>query len=106
MARRRKNPPVCPKCGFSDAVVPVGYGYPAPETMKAAERGEIILGGCVVGDIDPRHACRRCRVYFDFWRPERAAGVMAQRGWIEEGDDERCRWPWFWGEERKQVNDG
>jgi hypothetical protein len=29
-------------------------GYPAQETISAAERGELILGGCVVGVFEPR----------------------------------------------------
>ena len=42
---------VCPKCGSSN-VIPVVYGYPSPEGFAAAARGEIKLGGCVVGDYD------------------------------------------------------
>ena len=52
MARSRK-PPACPKCRSAN-VVAILYGYPDPEAMSAAERGEIELGGCCVTDDDPR----------------------------------------------------
>jgi hypothetical protein len=84
--RRKPSAKRCPKCSRSDAVRPIVYGYPAPETMKAEGRGSIVLGGCIVGDIDPTYACLRCRIRFDFQRPELARGKVAQRGWVE--DDE------------------
>ena len=43
----RRNSP-CPECGSSN-VVPVLYGYPAPEAVEEAERGTIVLGACCVG---------------------------------------------------------
>jgi (p)ppGpp synthase/HD superfamily hydrolase len=47
---------LCPKCG-SDAV-PIIYGYPLPATMRASERGEIALGGCMPGPNNL--ACPNC----------------------------------------------
>lgn len=49
----------CPGCG-SPRVRTIVYGYPEPELMNAAERGEEILGGCVLGDADPGMACLDC----------------------------------------------
>ena len=49
----------CPKCGSSD-VIPIVFGYPTVETGEAAERGELALGGCCVGDNDPDCACKAC----------------------------------------------
>jgi hypothetical protein len=43
----------CAKCGrsFRKEVV---YGYPGPELLEQAGRGEVVLGGCGIGDpIDP-----------------------------------------------------
>jgi len=74
----------CPKCGKSDAIVPIMYGMPAGEAMEEAERGEIALGGCMVGDIDPGYSCRRCLISFEFARPELTSPDVARRGWIEE----------------------
>jgi hypothetical protein len=34
--------------------VPVAYGLPSREGVEAAERGEVILGGCVVSGNEPR----------------------------------------------------
>jgi DNA-directed RNA polymerase subunit RPC12/RpoP len=51
--------PACPSCGSTDAVRIV-YGYPTAETAEAAERGEVELGGCVIGQESPDYVCRRC----------------------------------------------
>ena len=80
---RNPDPDRCPKCGQADAVISIVYGYPASEAEQAAERGEIALAGCVVGDIDPKYTCRRCHIAFDFERPELATGKAAELGWVE-----------------------
>ena len=54
----------CPQCKKQDEVVPIVYGYPAPETMAKAERREIYLGGCMVSHCDPHWFCLRCRVSY------------------------------------------
>ena len=46
----------CPTCDV--VLVPVLYGYPGPEAVEAAERGEVVLGGCCVEE--PRWACPVC----------------------------------------------
>ena len=56
----------CPECGKADAVVPILYGYPSDEVMEAAERDEIVLAGCTVGDLDPSYYCRRCLIAFEY----------------------------------------
>jgi hypothetical protein len=40
--------------------VRIAYGYPSPEMMDAAERGEIELGGCIIEEGAPGRRCRRC----------------------------------------------
>jgi len=59
-ARKAKKPPACPACGA--AAVPIVYGLPGPDILHAAERGEVAIGGCVVGgpDGDPCWACPDC----------------------------------------------
>jgi len=37
-----------------DGMVRILYGYPTPEAMEAAKRGEIILGGCLVSPGQPQ----------------------------------------------------
>jgi hypothetical protein len=37
--------------------------------MEAAERDEIVLAGCMVGDLEPTYCCRRCRIAFELARP-------------------------------------
>jgi len=55
----------CPECESAD-VVPIVYGLPAPELFASADRGEVVLGGCVVGFAgdDPTHACKACGARF------------------------------------------
>ena len=45
----------CPTCGRPST--PIVYGYPEAEIMQAAKRGEVALGGCVIGREDPSHVC-------------------------------------------------
>ena len=57
-------PPPCPKCG-SENVLPLVYGMPAPEASKAAQRGEIALGGCVIDETYRRWQCAQCGSSFN-----------------------------------------
>ena len=45
----------CPEC--RELVVPIAYGLPGPEMFEAAERGEIVLGGCVLEPGNPTRSC-------------------------------------------------
>jgi len=47
----------CPACLVP--LPPVIYGYPSAEMMDAAERGELILGGCMP-DAPVTLDCPRC----------------------------------------------
>jgi hypothetical protein len=49
-------PSKCPKCN-STKVVRIQYGYPTKAAFDAADREEIIIGGCVVDDHNPRRHC-------------------------------------------------
>jgi hypothetical protein len=53
--------PPCPGCGSTDAVRIV-YGYPDFELGEAERRGEVVLGGCLVGPESPDYECRGCGV--------------------------------------------
>ena len=53
---------ICPKCK-SKNIIPIMYGYPAPDAVAAAERGEVELGGCMVyidGCDMPDRFCKDC----------------------------------------------
>lgn len=58
MTRRSRAPRTCPKCGAK--TVPILYGEPTPDAFQAAERGELVLGGCVVSDDSPSRTCTTC----------------------------------------------
>ncbi|MEA2199454.1 MAG: hypothetical protein QOI89_50 [Solirubrobacteraceae bacterium] len=49
----------CPVCGES-AARPILYGMPGSEAFEASERGELVLGGCLIGEADPDVACGAC----------------------------------------------
>ncbi len=58
MNEKRKSPN-CPECG-SDNVTRIIFGYPSEEMAKQSERGEIVLGGCVISDDDPQWHYNDC----------------------------------------------
>lgn len=37
--------------------MPILHGLPSFEAFEAADRGEVVLGGCLVTDDDPEFAC-------------------------------------------------
>ena len=57
----------CPLCRSSDTV-PIFYGFPSHDSMepllRAVDRGEIELGGCVMLDKRPSRHCKNCGHYF------------------------------------------
>lgn len=50
--------PACPTCRMP--MTPIVYGLVGVELRREAERGEIILGGCVIEPGDARWGCRTC----------------------------------------------
>ena len=60
---RRRRPrtvtPICPACG-STFIRPIIYGFPDADLGKKADRGEVVLGGCVVVEEQPRWSCGTC----------------------------------------------
>src|SRR5262245_4541715 len=36
-------------------LVPLVMGFPSPETVQRAKRGEVILGGCLVSGFEPKY---------------------------------------------------
>ena len=55
--------PVCPECN-SENVIPIVYGYPDYTAERKAKKGEILLGGCVIGINDPEWYCKECENKF------------------------------------------
>lgn len=46
---------VCPHCGAK--LVPIVYGFPAPDAFEQVARGEIVLGGCLMYPGAPDDGC-------------------------------------------------
>jgi hypothetical protein len=53
----------CPECG-SRKSKPLIYGLPSEETTVKAQRGEVILGGCVMYPFSPRRQCSSCKTQY------------------------------------------
>jgi hypothetical protein len=58
--RRSRRTSTCPRC--QSQAIPIGYGMPGPEMVKAADRGEIHIGGCMPGPA--LWHCTACRHEF------------------------------------------
>jgi hypothetical protein len=41
-------------------MLPIVFGFPSHELYEASKRGEVVLGGCLVGGSLPRHRCTAC----------------------------------------------
>ena len=61
--------PPCPRCGASSPLR-ILYGYPTPEAFEAAERGELAIGGCMIGRESPRFVCGACRAQLPWVAPD------------------------------------
>ena len=97
--------PPCPTCGSTEAIR-IAYGYPDFELWQAEERGEIVLGGCVIGPESPDYECRRCGAGLPWVDPEasRVACPAVDRvrttratEWGAWSAQPALSAPWFWG---------
>jgi hypothetical protein len=50
---------VCPEGGQHEPIG-IAYGLPSSAMVEAADRGEIILGGCLMWRSSPTSRCRKC----------------------------------------------
>lgn len=48
----------CLSCGSK--LVPIVYGYPGSDLWRRSERGEVVLGGCLIFAGQPTHQCGSC----------------------------------------------
>ena len=55
-----RRPKTCPRCG-SSKLVGILYGRPTEEGMEAVERGEYVLGSCLVSLDQPDWLCTACK---------------------------------------------
>lgn len=70
---------LCPSC-HSHRIVPIIYGYPTAQTVERAQRGEVVLGGCVVTERSARWMCLDCeRSFGPFDAPARSAPERVER---------------------------
>jgi hypothetical protein len=68
----RRGPVKCPRCG-SGRVAPIVWGLPSPETVERSARGEVALGGCVIGEDDPEWECLGCGLRGEFTAERRGS---------------------------------
>jgi hypothetical protein len=65
----------CPGCGAGEQK-PIVYGLPTGKTFEASERGEVVLGGCVIFGDDPQWQCPSCHLrYRTEDKGERSSGL-------------------------------
>jgi len=62
----------CPN-GHRFRIPKVVYGYPTPEAMEAAGRGELTLGGCMP-DLPVERDCPRCGATTVWWSERWSGG--------------------------------
>ena len=55
--------PVCPNCGSTE-YIPIIYGEPSPELMEQAEKGEVVLGGCIITPDRDLFVCKECEAHY------------------------------------------
>jgi len=53
------GPRRCPSCGAGD-VLKLVFGYPSRGLLEVANRGEVALGGCLIGENAFRWRCGTC----------------------------------------------
>lgn len=58
----KRKPCKCPMCGGK--VVIISYGEPTYEAYQAEQRGELVLGGCLIGPNSPDWQCVKCEAQF------------------------------------------
>lgn len=65
--------PRCPQCGSRKSIIPIIYGLVdydeddkrrKPRIIRKAEKGKIILGGCVIKDDSNHYYCKNCKKGF------------------------------------------
>lgn len=66
----------CWVCGQLRPMIPIVYGLPGNALIEAADRGEVVLGGCMVPLVEPARACGTCRTPIVAWDPWNAALVL------------------------------
>jgi hypothetical protein len=79
----------CPRCGSTDAVEII-YGDPDVELGEAARRGEVVLGGCVIGPESPDYECRTCHEPLPWVRRDDRLEAEAHEDHAGEDDDEEA----------------
>jgi hypothetical protein len=52
---------VCPGCGQENSV-PLIYGLPGPDAFRLADRGLVVLGGCLMPGEQAAWVCRSCEL--------------------------------------------
>ena len=55
----KKQEKKCPSCGSTE-IIPICYGKPSYEGFQKSQRGEIILGGCIMRPNAPHNVCKEC----------------------------------------------
>ncbi len=77
----------CPRCGQQG--LPIVYGNPTLDAVEQAQRGELILAGCLVQAGAPTHACQRCQ--HEWGRLQLSTWDQVDAPWDDLEDEETDR---------------
>lgn len=62
--KSKSNIRYCPECGGE--LIPIIWGYPLPDQLEKAEKGELCLGGCCIPlNCNDNYHCKNCNNNFD-----------------------------------------
>ena len=56
-----KIPANCPECRVRLKKIPIVYGLPSPKLVKQAEKGKVLLGGCINSGENFAFVCPKCK---------------------------------------------
>lgn len=90
VAPMSRRVPHCRNCAGAPAGVPIVFGLPDARTFEAAERGEVVLGGCLLPEAaPPRWSCPVCGDVLGWGEPHPTASPppapLAERGRLRVG---------------------
>jgi hypothetical protein len=81
----------CAKCGRTERKLVV-FGYPSPELLERARRGELVLGGCEIPGPTPTWWCDACEPSLEEIMEGSPAGTRGAE--VTADRDRRARHPW------------
>ena len=71
----------CPIC--NEIMVKIIYGLPGTDLLESAKQRKVFIGGCVVGECNPKYHCYKCQKSF-YEDLDVASSVDEDDNWIQD----------------------